>query len=112
MSSDLGTNDYWAGAVKTCKDMGSSLPSDTELMKFAEELYQDASGTSFSGNRDNDLAFEMGFLSSASTSSFLLWSSEEYNEDIAYARYFTSTSTYRNLNGRRHSDCQAVCLGD
>ena len=60
---------------------------------------------------DNDLAVSMEFISSPGNT-FWLWSSEEYNEDIAYARYFTSTSTYRNLNGRRHSDCQAVCLGD
>ena len=104
-------NDYWAGAVKACHDMGSSLPSDTELMKLAEELYQDANG-SFSGNRNNDLAFEMGFLSSASTSTFWVWSSEEDNKVFAYGRDFYSTSTNRNYIGRNVSGGQAVCLGD
>ena len=107
-----GDDDYWGGAVKACKDMGSSLPSDTELMKLAEELYQDTSGPSFSGNRDNDLAFEMGFLSSASTSTFWLWSSEERSKTYAYSRNFYSTATSRSRNYRSDSSTQAVCLGD
>ena len=68
--------DYWAGAVKTCQDMGASLPSVADLEKLAEELYKDADGV-FSGNRDNDKAFEMGFLPSASTSDFELWTRYE-----------------------------------
>ena len=104
-------NDYWAGAVKACKDMGSSLPSQSDLDKLAEELYQDANG-SFSGNRDNDLAFEMGFLSSASTSIFWVWSSEEYSQFSAYLRYFYSTHPSRNHINRYTSFSQAVCLAD
>ena len=104
-------SDYWAGAVKTCKDMGSTLPSDTELMKLAEELYQDTS-RSFSGNRNNDLAFEMGFLSSASNSSIWLWSSEERSEFTAYNRLFSSMSTRWDSNYRYNSYYQAVCLAE
>ena len=104
-----GPNDYWAGAVKACHDMGSSLPSDTELMKLAEELYQDANG-SFFGNRNNDLAFEMGFLSFASNSTFWLWSSEEGSKDGAYRRGFESTGTCRGYDGRDDSRNPAVCL--
>ena len=104
-------SDYWAGAVKACHDMGSSLPSDTELRKLAEELYQDASG-SFSGNRDNDLAFEMGFLSSASTSSFWLWSSQEISRHTACKRNFLSTSTTNDYYDRHNSGYQAVCLAE
>ena len=104
-------NDFWAGAVKTCHDMGSSLPSQTDLDKLAEELYQDASGTSFSGNRDNDLAFEMGFLSSASASTFWLWSSEEDSESRASYRYFYPTYTNWGYDYRTSSN-QAVCLAE
>ena len=107
-----GDDDYWGGAVKACHDMGSSLPSDTELWKLAEELYQDTSGTSFSGNRDNELAFEMGFLSSASTSTFWLWSSEERSKTYAYSRNFYSTATSRPRNYRSDSSTQAVCLAE
>ena len=110
MSSDQGKNDYWAGAVKACHDMGSSLPSQSDLDKLAEELYQDASG-SFSGNRDNDKAIEWKFITSAD-SEFWLWSSEETSEYNAYGRTFHSTNTHRNYNGRTNSSNQAVCLGD
>ena len=110
MSFGNTTNDYWAGAVKACKDMGSSLPSNTELMKLAEELYQDASG-SFSGNRDNDKAIEWKFITSAD-SEFLLWSSEEYTKSIAYRRSFYSTNTSRGSNLRTSNINQAVCLAE
>ena len=103
-------DDFWAGAVKTCHDMGSSLPSQTDLDKLAEELYQDASGD-FSGNRDNDLAIEWKFISSPS-SSFWLWSSEESSEYDAYIRRFRSTNTYRSINTRHYSIGQAVCLAE
>ena len=105
--------DRWAGAVKACHDMGSSLPSVTELMKLEEELYQDASGTtSFSRNRDNDLAFEMGFLSSASTSSFTVWSSEEFSMRNAFGQDFSSTNTSWYNSRRTNSNYQAVCLAE
>ena len=110
MYSGYGTNDNWAGAVKACKDMGSSLPSQSDLDKLAEELYQDANG-SFSGNRDNDLAMEWNFITSPS-STFWVWSSEESNKYGAYGRYFSSTGTYRNDGNRNSSNGQAVCLGE
>ena len=110
-------NDYWAGAVKACHDMGSSLPSQEQLDQLARDLYP---GTTISstlyeqsnGQRDNDLAVSMGFVSSPS-SAFLVWSSEEYNKLYAYYRLFTSTSTTRShYDLRDTSDLQAVCLGD
>ena len=110
MTSSYGTNDYWAGAVKACHDMGSSLPSDTELMKLAEELYQDTSRP-FSGNRDNDLAVSMGFITSPG-SSFWVWSSEEYSKHYAYNRYFYSTNPGQSYYPRNRSISQAVCLAE
>ena len=101
-------DDYWAGAVKACKDMGSSLPSQSDLDKLAEELYQDASGN-FSGNRDNDLAVSMGFITSPG-STFWVWSSEEYSEGYAYYRYFLSKYTTRSYDSRVYSGFHAVCL--
>ena len=107
-------SDYWAGAVKACKDMGSSLPSQEQLDQLARDLYpgtEITTGTS-NGTRDNDLAFEMGFLSSASTSAFWVWSSEEYSKNYAYERYFYSTHTGRNRGYRNLSTSQAVCLAE
>ena len=111
MTSGYGTNDYWAGAVKACHDMGSSLPSDTELMKLAEELYKDASGASLD-NRNNDLAIEWKFITSPS-SRFWLWSSGEGSKYRAYSRHFNSTSTcWSNDDRRNYSYTQAVCLAE
>ena len=109
--------DYWAGAVKACKDMGSSLPSQEQLDQLARDLYPGttisaSNGVSNHGQRDNDLAMEWNFISSPS-SEFWLWSSEEDSKDYAYYRYFLSTSTYRyRYNGRRSSYVQAVCLAE
>ena len=108
-------DDYWAGAVKACKDMGSSLPSQEQLDQLARDLYP---GTTISstlyensnGQRDNDLAVSMGFIAS---SAFWLWSSEEESKNNAYRRYFHSTYTYRNPYSRGYgSDGQAVCLAE
>ena len=113
LSRDRGTNDYWAGAVKACKDMGSSLPSQEQLDQLARDLYpgtEITTGTS-NGNRDNDLAVSMGFISSSGYW-FLVWSSEENSKDIAYTRYFYSATTYRDIHSRGTSAIQAVCLGD
>ena len=106
-----GDDDYWGGAVKACHDMGSSLPSDTELMKLAEELYKDASGASLD-NRNNDLAIEWKFITSPS-SRFWLWSSGEGSKYRAYSRHFNSTSTcWSNDDRRNYSYTQAVCLAE
>ena len=108
-------NDRWAGAVKACKDMGSSLPSQEQLTALANELYDaPISGSSTAteyANRDNDLAVSMGFISS-SGNTFWLWSSEEFSKTIAYTRGFYSTTTGRYYNSRGYSYAQAVCLGD
>ena len=109
-------NDYWAGAVKTCHDMGSSLPSQEQLVQLARDLYPgttiSTSGASY-GNRDNDKAAEWGFIASSSTSTFWLWSSEEISKTTAYFRRFNSTGTDRYGSDRRYqSNHQAVCLAD
>ena len=108
--------DYWAGAVKACHDMGSSLPSQEQLDQLARDLYpgttiSTSNGVSSNGQRDNDLAVSMGFISSPG-STFWLWSIEEYSKDLAYDRYFYSTLTHRSSNYRGDSYGQAVCLGD
>ena len=109
--------DYWAGAVKACKDMGSSLPSQEQLDQLARDLYPGATINtgigvgSTGGSRDNDLAMEWNFITSPD-SGFWLWSSEERSMHFAYRRYFYSTHTYRINSYRDDSDCQAVCLAE
>ena len=107
--------DYWAGAVKACHDMGSRLPSQEQLDQLARDLYPGATintdYTTSNGQRDNDLAVSMGFITSP-RSAFWLWSSEEYIEYYAYYRKFTSTYTFRTYDIRHVSNNQAVCLAE
>ena len=109
-------DDYWAGAVKACHDMGSSLPSQEQLAQLARDLYPGTeiltTGTS-SGARDNDLAVSMGFISSPDAE-FRVWSSEaHYDQRYAYFRNFASTSTnWSKLGYRSKSSYQAVCLAE
>ncbi len=113
LASSDGPNDYWAGAVKACKDMGSSLPSQEQLDQLARDLYpgtEITTGTS-KGQRANNLAVSMGFISSPGNA-FWLWSSEEYSKNDAYNRYFFSMSTYRSSYYRYSSNTQAVCLAE
>ena len=117
MSSDLGTNDNWAGAVKTCKDMGSSLPSQEQLDQLARDLYPGTTiNTDFTtsyGDRANDLAVSMGFISSPGNT-FWLWSSEEGTSLIVYYRHFYSTRTFRTTSNRNSNSSNgwAVCLAE
>ena len=109
--------DYWAGAVKACHDMGSSLPSQEQLDQLARDLYPGATisstlyENSTGGSRDNDLAMEWKFITSPS-SEFWVWSSEEDIKTSSFTRYFGSTRTSRSTNGRTNSTGQAVCLAE
>ena len=113
MNSDRGTNDYWAGAVKTCKDMGSSLPSDADSIKLAEILYQDTN-SSFAGNRDNNKTAELGFVSSPNdNNSFYLWLNEEMSINVSYIRHYSYRDSYRDNFWRSDGYYTlAVCIAD
>ena len=101
--------DYWAAAVKACGGV-NKMPTQAQLDALAEELYQDTSGN-FTGNRNNELAMEMGLISSPG-SSLYLWSGEEYSSTYVYYRYFTPTTTSRTTITRSHYFQQVVCLAD
>ena len=112
-------SDRWAGAVKACHDMGSSLPSQEQLDQLARDLYpgteiSTSHGVSSYGDRDNDLAVSMGFISSPG-SAFWLWSNSSASERYAYYRYFFSTGTYWHYSPtpyRNSNYVQAVCLAE
>ena len=105
--------DYWAGAVKTCKDKGKQLPTMAQLAELASQLYVGNPSIGAKGNK-----YDIQFDSNSSTAkslglipSFYLWSGEEGSSGSAYYRYFGTTysnwnDTYRNGIG------QAVCVGD
>ena len=108
-------DDYWAGAVKQCGGV-SKMPTADDLANLASQLYKGnpTIGDSIGGLIwDQDAASALGFTST----NFYLWSGEEDDRDGvysngAYVRYFGSTFSYWNTNGRGSNGSQAVCIAD
>ena len=107
-------NDYWAGAVKACKDQGKKLPTGAQLAELASQLYvgnptidaiQYKGGIQFDQN--SSTAKSLGL-----TPYFSLWSGEETNSGYAYFRGFHTTESYWGYFDRDDSGIQAVCVGD
>ena len=118
--STLGINDcyynddYWAGAVKACKDQGKKLPTAAQLAKLASQLYVGNPSIGASEWKDN-----IQFDSNSSTAKalgltpyFYLWSGEERRSNAAYGRNFHATGSNWGNGYRNYSDGQAVCLGE
>ena len=106
--------DYWAGAVKACKEQGKKLPTGAQLAELASQLYvgnptigatEDKGGIKFDSN--SSTAKSLGL-----TPSFILWSGEESSSDYAYHRSFYTTGSNWYDFGRNASKAQAVCLGE
>ena len=106
--------DYWAGAVKACKDQGKKLPTAAQLAELASQLYvgnptigatENKSGIQFDSN--SSTAKSLGL-----TPYFYLWSGEEYSSNRAYSRDFYTTYSVWSYNGHDDSSSQAVCVGE
>ena len=104
--------DYWAGAVKACKDKGKKLPSQSDLVEIAKAIYPNQ--TIFSGLYTDNLTYTAGTATSLGLPepSFYLWSGEEYSSGFAYSRCFITTNSNWYFNTRTDRDNQAVCVGE
>ena len=104
-------NDYWAGAVKQCKEQGKKLPTGAQLAELASQLYVGNPTIGATEYIDN-----IQFDSNSSTAKalgltptpwFSLWSSEEYS------RYFFTTGSLWGYDDYRDmGSIRAVCVGD
>ncbi len=110
-------DDYWGGAVKRCKGT-QNMPTQAQLDQLARELYPGTTITTGAyeysdGDRDNDKAIEMNFISSAD-SVFFVWSGEMLGggSDQVYLRNFITDTTCRGASARSDDFTQAVCLAD
>ena len=104
--------DYWAGAVKACKEQGKKLPTGAQLAELASQLY--VGNPSIGANTDNIQYDPNSSVSKALglTPYFRLWSGEEDSSYYAYTRHFGTTySSWGNFD-RTSSYNQAVCLGE
>ena len=106
--------DYWAGAVKACKEQGKKLPTGAQLAELASQLYV---GNPSIGAKETK--YDIQFDSNSSTAKalgltpyFTLWSGEERNSTSAYDRFFHTTSSSWDYDARLYSYFQAVCVGD
>ena len=106
-------NDYWAGAVKQCGGV-SKLPTMAQLGELASQLYVGNPSIGAKENKGNIQYDPNSPVSKALglTPDFYLWSGEEYSSNHAYYRYFDTTASYWNYDGRYYSYYQAVCLGE
>ena len=107
-------NDYWAGAVKACKEQGKKLPTGAQLAELASQLYVGNPSIGATEYKDN-IQFDSNSSTAKSlglTPYFYLWSGEEDGSDGAYGRGFDATGSYWLDGGRYYSDGQAVCLGE
>ncbi len=104
--------DYWAGAVKTCKDAKSRLPNASELQQLANLLYGEPVNDSVDValDLDEEKASSMGF--ELSLNSFSLWAAEEAGGSMAYYRYFNSNNTGYSTYSRAISGRQVICVAD
>ncbi len=106
--------DYWAGAVKQCKDQGKKLPTPAQLGELASQMY--VGNPSIGAKQDKD---NIQFDSNSSTAKalgltlyFYLWSGEENSAYGVYSRYFNSTASFWDYDPRYSSYTQALCVGD
>ena len=106
-------NDYWAGAVKQCGGT-NKMASMEDLGKIASLLYEGNPTIGAQQDVDNlkynNKASQYGFPEPH----FWVCSGEENgtNGYGAYSRYFDTTSTGWNSNGRGYSGNLGLCLGD
>jgi len=105
-------NDYWAGAVKACKDQGLRLPTEAELAQLASEFY----GTTIGATEYKEATLNTSKLpesfSGLGPSWGRLWSGGESSYTNAYYRDFFSSYTDRNSVYRNNSGGRAVCVGE
>ena len=105
---ELGINgcsyddDYWAGAVKACKEQGKKLPTAAQLVELQRQMYV---GIQYDPN--SPVSKALGLIPP-----FYLWSAEEASADVAHYGGFGTMSSSWYFSDRDRSYLQAVCLGE
>ena len=106
-------DDYWGGAMKACAEKGMRLPNADEIAKVATELYGTNVGstTRLEAALNQTKAAQYGFQDNTGhTSSFDLWSNQEYNVGYAYRRTFTTLLSKWGNDSRNYFNRQAFCV--
>ena len=113
------STNYWAGAIKACKDKGMELPTRAQLAQLASNLYVDSNGNEVTigatENKSNLKVKDEYKDNPPLTLGYDYWSSEENSATNAYYRYFYTSNTYGGDNywyykGRSH--LRAICVSN
>ena len=112
-------NNYWAGAIKSCKDKGMELPTRAQLAQLASNLYVDSNGNEVTigatENKSNLKVKDEYKDNPPITLGYYYWSSEEYGASGAYYRGFSTTGTDgsdNRWNYKNNSYGRAVCISN
>ena len=114
-------NNYWAGAVKSCRDKGMSLPTRAQLAQLASELYvnsSDGSAVTIGVREDKyNLKVKDEYQQNPpiNYNRYLYWSSEEGNAYYACGRRFYTNATVGSDNNgdyKIQNNGRAVCISN
>ena len=124
-TSRLGSgcaNNYWAGAVKSCRDKNMTLPTRAQLAQLASNLYvnsSDGSAVTIGANEDKSglqVKDEYTQNPPIKYNGYHYWSSEEYII-ATHAYYRDFYTTYTNGSDsywgfKNYSTPRAVCISN
>ena len=114
-------NNYWAGAVKSCRDKNMTLPTRAQLAQLASNLYVTSDGDEVTIGATEDksglkVKDEYQQNPPIKYNGYTYWSSEEVNAGSAYLRNFFTTRTNGsddgNWGGKFSNDFRAVCISN
>ena len=113
------SKNYWAGAIKSCKDKGMSLPTRAQLAQLASILYVDSNGNEVTIGANEDRSGSIKVKDEYSqnppiTLGYNYWSSEEsnYNAYAVYVRSFTDSYTTGSSGFEKSLGAYAVCISN
>ena len=113
-TDECNNTDYWAGAVKACKDQGKKLPTLMQLANLVDQMYVGDTRLGTTYGSAYGIQFDQNSTVSKAlglTPSFTLWSDDPSIFGTgASARSFNPTNTEYHNYSRSSSYPQAVCI--
>ena len=117
LSNAYCSTNYWAGAIKACKDKCMELPTGAQLAQLASELYVKSDGTEITigANETIDSGLKVKDEYKANPPLTLLypyWSSEEVDANRAYRRLLSTTVSYWYTTNKNLRNLRAICVSN
>ena len=108
------THNYWAGAVKACKDKGMNLPTRAQLAKLASSIYVDSNGDeveiTYNGSRSS-LKIKDEYKLTLSYN-YNYTSSEVYSDNMVHSRDFLKSSTGISFGFKNANSFRVICASN